>query len=187
MTDHITRKGEAGQPTTNRAHFAAKQQTEAAVTLSGPAEPFVWDGDYDNHEQVRPLFADYERIRDELTEAGKYPYNDSFKGRIPALAAASESHEDTAIYMLQQMRSRDEMHRSREAFIADGGYDVEEIVGEQRGDIATYGYYVGGTGWSVIENARVKRESGRTLVKEPRQRNWRVLGAGNALFKPAGK
>ncbi|WIE81089.1 hypothetical protein [Curtobacterium sp. MCSS17_016] len=40
MTDHITRKGEAGQPTTNRAHFAAKQQSEAAVTLTtAPAAP----------------------------------------------------------------------------------------------------------------------------------------------------
>ena len=37
MTDHITRKGEAGQPTTNRAHFAAKQQSEAAVTLTAAA------------------------------------------------------------------------------------------------------------------------------------------------------
>jgi hypothetical protein len=40
MTDHITRKGEAGQPTTNRAHFATKQQTEADVTLTAaPAAP----------------------------------------------------------------------------------------------------------------------------------------------------
>ncbi len=200
MTDnHITRKGEAGQPTTNRAHFAAKQQSDATVTLTGTGtgtgtgtdaaagEPFVWDNDYDNYEQVRPYFAEYQQVRDELTEAGKYPYNDSFKGRIPALAAASDSHEDTAIYMLQQMRSRDEMHQNRDAFIADGGYDVEEVIGEQRGDLATYGYYVGGTGWSVITDARVKREYGRTLVKEPRQRNWRVLSSGKALFKPAGK
>ncbi len=40
MTDHITRKGEAGQPTTNRAHFAAKQQSDATVTLTAvPAAP----------------------------------------------------------------------------------------------------------------------------------------------------
>lgn len=187
MTDHITRKGEAGQPTTNRAHFAAKQQTEATVSLTSPAKPFAWDGDYGNHEQVRPYFADYERVHDELTEAGKYPYNSSFKGRIPGLDATSDSDEDTGIYMLQNLRRRDEMHRNRDAFVADGGYDVTEIVGVQRGDVATYGYYVGGSGWSVIKDARVKRENGRTLVKEPRQRLWRVLSARDALFKPAGK
>ncbi|MGW8431452.1 hypothetical protein ACWGJ9_10210 [Curtobacterium citreum] len=37
MTDHITRKGEVGQPTPNRAHFAAKQQSEADVTLAAAA------------------------------------------------------------------------------------------------------------------------------------------------------
>jgi hypothetical protein len=40
MTDHITRKGETGQPTANKAHFAAKQQTEAAITLTAaPTAP----------------------------------------------------------------------------------------------------------------------------------------------------
>jgi hypothetical protein len=188
MTDNrIIRKGEAGQPAPNRAHFAAKQQSEADVTLSSPVEPFVFDRDYDNHEQVRPYFADYENVRMEIEDAGKYPYDASFKGQIQSLAGTSDKDETTAIYMLQQMYSRDQMNRDVRAFTAAGGYDVEEVIGEQRGDLATYGYYVGGTGWSVIEDARVKRENGRTLVKEPRQRNWRVLGAGKALFKPAGK
>jgi hypothetical protein len=187
MTDHITRKGEAGQPTTNRAHFAAKQQTEATVSLTTPAEPFVFDKDYDNYEQVRPYFADYENTRIELEDAGKYPYDESFKGQLPSLAGTSDKDETTAIYMLQQMYSREQMNREVRAFTAAGGRDAEGVVGEQRGDLATYGYYVGGTGWSVIKDARVKRENGRTMVKEPRQRNWRVLGAGNALFKPAGK
>ncbi|MGW8431451.1 hypothetical protein ACWGJ9_10205 [Curtobacterium citreum] len=186
-TDHITRKGEAGQPTPNRAHFAAKQQSEATVSLSTPAKPFVFDKNYDNYEQVRPYFTDYENLRVELEDAGKYPYDASFKGKLPSLAGTTDKDETTAIYMLQQMYSRDQMDREVRSFTAFGGRDVEKIVGEQRGDLATYGFYVGGTGWSVIKDARVKRENGRTLVKEPRQKNWRELGSGKALFKPVGK
>lgn len=185
--DHITRKGEVGQPTANRAHFAAKQQTEADVSLTAPPTPFVFDKNYDNYEQVRPYYADYENFRVELEDAGKYPYDEAFKGKLESLAGTSDKDETTAIYMLQQMHSREQMNREVRAFTATGGRDVEQIVGEQRGDLAMYGYYVGDTGWRVIEGARVKREDGRTYYKEFRQRDWRLVGAGKVLFKPVGK
>ena len=43
-------------------------------------EPFVFDKNYDNVEQLRPYFDDFMAIYDTI-EGVKY--NDIFKGRIP--------------------------------------------------------------------------------------------------------
>lgn len=173
--------------TPGNGRFVEKPRTGDDISLTAPASapaPFVFDRDYGNYEQVRPYFAEYCAVLAELENAGQYPYNNSFKGRVPSLAGASDKDEDTAIYMLQSMHSRDDMDRKVAQFAADGGYDVEELDGsERRGTIAKYGFYVGGTGWEVLEDVRVKRQGNRTLYKRPRQREWRVLDSSRALFQ----
>ena len=174
-----------GTPSNGR--FVEKARTGDDINLAAvpaaTARPFVFDRNYDNYEQVRPYFDDYCTVRAEIEAAGKYTYNDSFKGRIPSLAGTSNKDEDTAIYMLQSMHSRDEMDRQVEEFTAGGGYDIEDVVGEKRGTIAQYAFYVGGTGFKVLNDVRVKRENNRTLYKLPRQRDWRFLAVGTALFQ----
>ena len=144
--------------------------------------PFTFDKNYDNNEQVRPFYAAYSTVRAELEAAGQYPYNDSFKGRIPGIEGPSE---DTAIYLLQTMHDLDDM---REKVAAFGGVDAATLpVGETwRGDVAKYGWYMGGTGWQVYKDHRIERNSrGDVLLTAPRKRNG-FYALGSVLFREAG-
>ena len=79
---------------------------------------------YDDHQQVRPYMDEFNRVYDEIEAAGKYPYNDSFKGRIPSLAGTDDKNEDTAIYMLQNLRTLDAEAAKRAAFVESGGRKI---------------------------------------------------------------
>lgn len=136
---------------------------------------FVWDKDYQNHEQVRPYFKDYLRVRAEIRASGTYTYNDLFKGRIPGLAESE--NEDTGIYMLQNLFRLDEKRDQMEAFVAAGGAPLTEFDLEGkilRGTLARHGWYSGGTGYAERENVRVTVSQNRVMFKEPRQRSWRT-------------
>jgi len=148
-------------------------------------EPFVFDKDYDNHEQVRPYFAAYtDRLR-ALESLGKYPYNESFKGHIPGIEGPDE---DTAIYLLQRMRDRDAMHAKRDEFLSDGGREIRPADladGEQlRGTVASYGFYSGGTGWAQYESARLTKHRGALVVLEKGKRTNGRLLSGTVLLRP---
>lgn len=123
-----------------------------------PVVPFVWDGDYKNQEQVRPYMADFLRVFALFDPDLRLAYNDQFKGRIPAIVGP---HEDTAIYMLQNLKRLDELNRQVEKFLADGGREVTpEDVGDKvlRGTVVFYGFYMGGTGWTEYRGARLLRQ-----------------------------
>ncbi len=152
--------------------WTPEQIAEARPILEAIAgrAPFVFDRDYNNVEQVRPYFAAYSVIRARLDGAGQVNYNDAFVGLIPAIAGPSET---TGIYLLQTMHTLDAMRADVAAFIESGGVPADDVdlTVERRGDVAAYGWYVGGTGWQLHENVRVSRDiRGRVIVKRKGER-----------------
>ena len=127
-----------------------------APAAEDPA-PFVWDNNYRNDEQVRPYMDDFLRVYAELDRGRGFVYNDDFRGRIPALAG---EHEDTGIYMLQNLKRLDELEVTKAEFLASGGRKVEvsDLTPGQtlRGTVVHAGFYMGGTGWQVREGARLR-------------------------------
>ena len=59
---------------------------------------WTFSKDYKDLEQVGEFYPAYLAVYESLRAAGEYPYNDSFKGRIPGIEGPQE---DTAIYLLQ--------------------------------------------------------------------------------------
>lgn len=178
------------------------------MTATIAPKTFVWDNDYKNHEQVRPYFKDYLKVRTEIEDNGQYTYNDLFKGRIPGLAESD--NEDTGIYLLQTLHALDQESAREAEFLASGARWVEEFDWSTepalnkglRGTLVMRGRFMGGTGYEVFEDARVTvrttgakvvhRETGETveefavLIKKPRQREWRRIGCvqhARFLFK----
>lgn len=99
---------------------------------------FVFNGDYNDIEQVAEYLPAFEAVLAELTAAGQYRYNDSFKGRIPAIANTASrgpnvgTHEDAAIYLLQKLeRARRQGERVAE-LLAQGYEHVEYLDRETR-------------------------------------------------------
>ena len=168
------------------------------MTTSTEQTPtFVWDRDYGNHEQVRPYMKQFLTLYQGMKDRGEYPYDDAFKGLIDGVAGSE--HESTAIYLLQGLKSLDELDAQIAAFIDGGGShlaDADAAIGEQyRGSVVQYGYYQGGTGWRQYDNVRYmvcERESARgdksTYLKvwKPRKRNP-IMIDGKFLLKPTTK
>lgn len=152
--------------------------------------PFVYNGDRHDNEQVRPYFADFSKILSDMEASGKFPYNDSFKGLIPGLA--NSDCEDRGIYMLQTMNRLDALAVKVEDFISGGGKPLTDFAeGEtHRGTLVHYGFYMGGSGWALLDDTRVvwqRNGKGRNVqFKEPGQRSWRSHfgGPDQYLFRP---
>lgn len=164
--------------------------------MSQPATlpaPFVFDRDYNNHEQVRHLMPDYLARYAELTRAGRYPYNDEFK-QLPCLATTDDKNQDTAIYLMQNLRRIDEENAREADFLADGGRVVDPAEFDANPDLILRGTFVhrnvysGNHGWREYEAARLIRD-GRTFVVIPKgKRNGHILGYGaRILHRPATK
>jgi hypothetical protein len=136
---------------------------------------FEFDKNYDNYAQVHPFMGDYMRLFEELAAAGKYPYNDLFKGTIAGIEGPCEN---TAIYLTQGQRSR---------------YELEARLAEMRGMkvisappaettkyalIAHVGFYMGGTGYKEWMGARLVNYNGSfaVLPKGKRTRGEILLG-----------
>lgn len=88
--------------------------------MTTKTRPFVFDKDYDNLAQVAHLYEAYIARYRELQQAGTYPYNDLFKGRIEGLVA-EDRDEDTAIYLLQVTR-RVREYEAEVQTLRDEGY-----------------------------------------------------------------
>lgn len=158
-----------------------------SLDLNGGPPQFIFNRDFDDHEQVRPYFDGYLARRAELEAAGQYPYNDSFKGHIPGLEGPNEGR---GIYMLQQMYDRDEMQAKVDAFLADGGQPVDELDlpegRELRGTLATFGFFMGGTGYSE-QDVWLSRTGDRVMIREPRARTKRWVSTPRMMFRPSGQ
>lgn len=172
----------------NEYAIDALDNIQAAQATS--ATPFAWNNSYDDTEQMRPYLDDFNRLHDELEAAGKYPYNDSFKGKIPGVMdAPNPRHEDTGIYMLQRLRDQDEITRKEQQFLNSDGFelDLSQPFEHGPGTLVITRFYSGGTGYSERKVSKVKidTEKRRVLFKEARQRNWRAnFSGGKCFYRP---
>ena len=155
--------------------------------------PFEFDRNYRNTEQVRPYLAEFQRVYADLEEArGRHPYDSELLGKVAALSGSTEKNETTALYLLKTLHDLDELTLTQNAFIEAGGRKVtaEDLEPGQvlRGTIAKSGFYMGGTGWKVNEDIRLRvREypNGRRGLEyvEKGKRNGHPLGDGDIYFR----
>jgi hypothetical protein len=143
---------------------------------------FTFDKNYKNLDQVAPFYEAYTAVRAELEAAGKYNYNDSFKGRIVGIEGPNE---DTAIYLLQTLHSIREMMAEVDAFVAEGATPIDTLNGPTRfAKVMRYGWYLGGTGLATYEDVRVVPDqiNGRPQCILPKGRRTNGYAAyGNLL------
>lgn len=144
------------------------------------AGPFTWNGRYER-AQVEAYFEAYMVVYRELRDAGQYPYNDCFKGRIPGIAGA---HEDTAIYLLQGLRKLREEAERLEKLESELRQLTSLAATTRFKRVVLYWpeHYVGGTGrFLELESARVLPGIDGTpqavLPKGKRTHGHRVDGA----------
>lgn len=162
------------------------------------AEGWLQMSTNDRDALVRPFYDDYLRVRAELAAAGRaderIAYNDDFRGRIPGIDPATTGttpkDEETAIYLLQNLHTRERERAMLNEFIARGAVplDREDVpeIGHLRGDVAIAGWYSGGTGFRILSDVRVLRH-GRSLAALPKGKrtNGYRLDAPIMYFLPA--
>lgn len=90
---------------------------------------FRFNRDYDNLEQVAQYLPRFLEVLAEIEAAGRYRYNDLFKGRIPGIEGPDE---DTAIYLLQGLERKRRQDARVAALLADGYDFVEQPADRQR-------------------------------------------------------
>jgi hypothetical protein len=141
---------------------------------------FLFDRDYKNLEQVRPFMPAFLARYEELRLAGRYPYNDDFRGH-PGISG----DEDTAIYLCQGLRRVDEVAAKLQAAL-DDGYMVVEAVDEpvKCASVIYYGWERGGAGWKEWRDVRlVPGLTGiAVLPRRARTLGYNLLG-GHLLVK----
>jgi len=143
---------------------AAAELVASLRELVEQPKPFVWNRKHGDFEQVRPYMNEFLTVYDQLKrpEAGFVP-DSEFVGRIPSLEGAEPREYERAIYMLQSLRRRDIVAQQVEEFTQAGGREitVHDLTRGQelRGTVVRYGWYVDGTGFQVIENARLRKSS----------------------------
>jgi hypothetical protein len=108
------------------------------MTIATAAPLFIFNKNYDDYEQVAEWIGDFARIRQEIVDAGRYPHNASFRGRIPGSFSrevrpgVEGDHEDAAIYLLQGLYREREREARRLDFIAEGAVEIETVNGRER-------------------------------------------------------
>ena len=169
---------------TGRTRFSDKENSAPEGGLGTAAvEPFVFDGDYRNNEQVRPFFAEYSAVRAELDAAGEYSHSYSFMGRIPSLAATDAKNEYTAIDLLQKMHGLDAVAVHNADFLAGGGVDARSIEQGKpvRGTVVNYSLAYGS--WREYEDARLVRDGSDRLFLIPKGKRNGILVHGPAMVR----
>lgn len=129
------------------------------------------------------FFPTYMAVYEEITAAGHYPYDSSFKGRIPGITGPSE---DTAIYLLQGTRHLRELQVQIDAALADGCEPLDSLDVETKfSRVIHYGFYMGGTGWQEWKNARlIPHDSGSIKAVLPKgKRTHGHYVSGKVLVK----
>ncbi len=119
---------------------------------------FRFNKDYKDLDQVAQFLPAFLDVYTDIVATGRYTYNDSFRGRIVGLDAATPKDEDTAIYMLQTLKNIRELEAKVESCLADGYAPVDSdslTTTTKFHKIVEYGFYMGGTGWREWTEARL--------------------------------
>lgn len=131
---------------------------------------------YDDKEQVAEFLPRFLEVKAAIIEAGGYPYNDSFKGRIPGIEGPDE---DSAIYLLQQSAHLQDLDSKVTAYLNAGFEKIETVDAITKfARVVHYGFYTGGTGWQEWQDAR--------LVPQDRPQQAAVSGKIKAVL-PKGR
>jgi hypothetical protein len=145
---------------------------------------WTFNRDYKDLAQVEEFYSAYLAVFNELRAAGRYSYNDSFKGRIPGIEGPQE---DTGIYLLQNLRAVRELAAKIADYRAVGWRDVgrADLDGApvRFAGIAEYGQCMGGTGWHEWGSARLTRYHGSVMVLPGRNRTSGHLVSGRLIVK----
>jgi hypothetical protein len=134
---------------------------------------WAFNRDYKDLEQVVPFWPAYEAVFEELTEAGDFPFNDRFRGRIPGIEGPGE---DSAIYLLQNLRYLRDHVAKLAAYRAAGWRDYipgELETPERFAGIVEHSFDSEGTGWREWVSARLARFAPGTVVVLPRRARTR--------------
>jgi hypothetical protein len=136
---------------------------------------FTWNRDFKDLEQVAEWLPEFTAIYDQIAAAGKYPYNDSFRGKIAGIAG---DREDTAIYLLQGLYRQREMDARIAGWLAEGYRHLTELGAVTKFPVVIL-YRADRSGeWHQYEAAR--------LVPEAKPNQAAVTGKISALI-PKGK
>lgn len=153
-------------------------------------EQFRFNGDYNDKAQVEPYLEAFSAIRKEITNAGQYPYNASFKGRIAGLNPATSKDEDTAIYMLQCLFDIRAEQQQIADLKAEGYRPLETLADRSRfSRVVVYraGHFVGGTGWiATYDNVRILTDENHRplgLLEKGKRTHARSLHGCQVLAK----
>lgn len=138
---------------------------------------WFFNRDYKDLEQVAEFLPAYLDVFRELEAAGQYPYNHSFKGRIPGIEGPAE---DTAIFLLQQTRHMREYEAQVDAYRADG-YEPLDVFPEtptRFAGVVHYGWRNGEDGIAQWTDARLLMFNGARVVmpKGKRTNGYRLDG-----------
>lgn len=137
-----------------------------------------FNGDYDDLEQVRPFWQTYVTVHDEVTEHGGYPYNASFKWRIPAIFGPDE---DTAIYLLQSLRHLRE-HQAKVLRLIAEGYTPLESLDVQTRFASIANVSDSGQSINVYDDARLVPRDGRPSVILPKGKRTHGFRVGSRVL-----
>ena len=139
--------------------------------------------DYKDLSQVAEFYPAYLAVYEEIQAAGRYPYNDDFKGRIPGIEGP---REDTAIYLLQKARHQLEHDAKVAAYRADGWHDFDpaeiETGPARYAGVMEHGFE-NGTGIRKWDSARVTRFHSSLAVLPARCRTRGHVVYGQLLVK----
>jgi hypothetical protein len=85
---------------------------------------FIFNRNYKDLDQVAGFLPAFRARLAELEAAGKYRYNDDFKGHVPGIEGPDE---DTAIYLLQGLDHALKVRERAEQAIADGYRPIKSV------------------------------------------------------------
>jgi hypothetical protein len=125
-------------------------------------ELFEFNGDYGDFAQVEPFLPAFLEVFAEVQARPGFAYNDSFVGRIPAIANKahrgpnSGTHEDSAIYMLQGLKRKREQEARIAELLADGYEHIDTLDQRTRfAHIVLYPTRRMGGEWAEYRDARL--------------------------------
>lgn len=146
---------------------------------------FRFDRDYHNLEQVRAFMPAYRARYHELLAGGRYPYNDDFRGYLGI--EADQRNEDSAIYLCQVWRRRDELAEKVERALADGFVPVEAVTEPLKcAAVIYYGFEMHDSGYKEWHDVKLAPGLTGLAVMRPRARTRGVnLLGGHVLVKVA--
>jgi len=156
--------------------------TSSTAHQTNTAGTWRFDRNYKNTEQVAafmPAFLErFAEVAPNLASA----YNDSFKGHVAGIEGPDE---DTAIYLLQKRKELLELDAKVARALANGFVEVAETGKPLKcSTVVHYGFYMGGTGWSVWYDVRlVPAPCGMVVLRKGARTHGHNLTGGHVLVK----